>query len=269
MYFIDYHTHSELSPDSSSPLLENAKNAVAAGLSELCITDHFDVLTEDGQFQDLAVLNWEERVRQHGAVKSAMEGKLVLKLGIELGSGHEDEAITNRILNHPELDFVIGSLHNMPKAAGGYDYYNTKYTSTQQCYELLDHYFHSMAELVEDDRYDVLGHIIVMRRYMTVRDHQEFSFDRYMDQIRAILKGAIAHGRGIEFNTWCARSIEEWQDVLKLYHELGGEFITVGSDAHVPRLIGKGVREAYEFLQSLGFRYVTTYEKRKPTQIKI
>lgn len=269
MYLIDYHSHSELSPDSASPLIENAKSAVAAGISELCTTDHFDLLTEDGQFHDLADLRWDERVAQHTAVKAALEGKLVLKLGIELGSGHEDKAITDRILSHPELDFVIGSLHNMPKEVGGYDYYNTRYTSTQQCYELLDHYFRSMVELVEDDRYDVLGHIIVMRRYMTVRDHQEFSFERYTDQIRTALKGAIARGKGIEFNTWNGRSIEEWRDVLTLYHELGGEFITVGADAHEPRSIGKGVRDAYEFLLTLGFRYVTTYEKRKPTQIKL
>lgn len=269
MYLIDYHSHSELSPDSSSPLIENAKCAVAAGISELCTTDHFDVLTEDGLFHDPADLRWDERVRQHEAVKSAMEGKLVLKLGIELGSGHEDKAITDALLGHPELDFVIGSLHNMPREAGGYDYYNTKYTSTQQCYELLDGYFQSMAKLVEDDRYDVLGHIIVMRRYMTVRDHQEFSFERYTDQIRSALKGAISRGKGIEFNTWNGRSIEEWRDVLTLYHELGGEFITVGADAHQPCTIGTGVREAYEFLESLGYRYVTTYEKRKPTQVKL
>lgn len=43
-YFIDYHTHSQLSPDSSVPLEQQAEAAVRSGLSELCITDHYDTV---------------------------------------------------------------------------------------------------------------------------------------------------------------------------------------------------------------------------------
>ena len=48
MYYADYHTHSRLSPDSDAPLLDMAEAAARAGLSELCITDHYDLVEMDG-----------------------------------------------------------------------------------------------------------------------------------------------------------------------------------------------------------------------------
>ena len=52
--------------------------------------------------------------------------------------------------------------------------------------------------------------------------------------------------------------------MLKLYRSMGGEIITIGSDAHVPEHIGFHFDEAQELLRSCGFRYFTTYTRRKP-----
>ena len=48
MLLTDYHTHSVLSPDGNVPLARMADAAVAAGLGELCITDHCDLMDQDG-----------------------------------------------------------------------------------------------------------------------------------------------------------------------------------------------------------------------------
>lgn len=269
MYLIDYHSHSELSPDSSAPLLENAHAAVAAGLSELCVTDHFDLLGEYGARQTPTHLNWAARVEQYHRVQAALAGKLTLKLGMEFGSGQVDAQDAAEVLQHPELDFVLGSIHNQTVAAGGVDFYCVDFTAPEQCHEMLDDYFTSLLRLVEADCYDVLGHVIYLPRYMCSRDGQKVDIYTHMEQLRSVLKGAAAHGKGIELNTWCGRTLEEWRPTLEAWRELGGEFITVGSDAHDPSDIGKGVNEAYTMLQGLGFRYVTTYEKRKPVPVLI
>lgn len=269
MYLIDYHCHSELSPDSSSLLLDNAKAAIGAGLSELCITDHFDLLTGKGKRQSAAALDWTSRLEQYHAVRAAVAGDLTLKLGIEFGSGQVDAAEAAQALSQPELDFVIGSLHNRSEETGAVDLYYLKYTSPAFCYEVLEDYFLSMERLVAADCYDVLGHIIYPIRYMSIRDGQNVDIYRYLDRIRTILKDVVAHGRGIEFNTWCGKTLELWRPTLEAYRDCGGEYITVGSDAHVSGSIGKGVREAYALLKDLGFRYITAYEKRTPVQIKL
>lgn len=64
--------------------------------------------------------------------------------------------------------------------------------------------------------------------------------DRYADRIRVALAIAIASGRGMELNTYNGRTLAEWRPWLALYRELGGEILTVGSDAHVPGERGPG-----------------------------
>lgn len=269
MYLIDYHCHSELSPDSSTPLIDNANAAIDMGLSELCITDHFDLLSGQGERQHASALQWAPRAEQYCAIRDALNGTLKLKLGMEFGSGQVDAADAAQVLDHPELDFVIGSIHNRTLETGAADLYYIDYTSPDLCYEVLEDYFLSMERLVEADCYDVLGHTIYPIRYMSIRDGQEVDVYRYLDRIRGILKGVVSHGKGIEFNTWCGRTLEQWLPTLEAYRDCGGEYITVGSDAHVASNIGKGVREAYGLLKDMGFRYVTTYEKRTPVQIKL
>ena len=95
------------------------------------------------------------------------------------------------------------------------------------------------------------------------------SLERYYDRIRAILRTAVENGRGMEVNTYRGRTIAEWEPILALYRECGGEILTVGSDAHVPSGVGKGIREALELMAHCGFRYVCTYDKHKPVFHKL
>ena len=263
MYLTDYHTHSYLSPDGYVPLAEMAQAAVDAGLSELCITDHCDLLTGHGQPVDS--YPWAPAVRQFRETAPQFEGRLKLKLGIEFGSGHLDPAAAQAILSQPELDFVIGSVHNMSPDTGGLDFYYMEYSSRSDCDAALDNYFDSMDKLARTDFYDVLGHIIYPLRYM----HGLGSMDPYYDRIYQLLATAARMGRGIEVNTYRGGTVAEWRPVLERWREVGGELVTVGSDAHRPEHVGLGVREACGLLRDEGFRYVTVYEKRKPRQIPL
>ena len=50
MFIADYHTHSDFSSDSSTPLEENIKKAVDLGLREIAVTDHIDFDYPDPDF---------------------------------------------------------------------------------------------------------------------------------------------------------------------------------------------------------------------------
>ena len=63
MYLSDYHTHSRLSFDAHAPLSELAEAAADAGLDELCVTDHFDFLDENGVPAE--GYDWAPAVAQH------------------------------------------------------------------------------------------------------------------------------------------------------------------------------------------------------------
>ena len=54
---------------------------------------------------------------------------------------------------------------------------------------------------------------------------------------------------------------EKW---LRMYRRLGGEIITLGTDAHSPDFVGCAVRERQALLRACGFTRFCTFEKQKP-----
>lgn len=261
MYYSDYHTHTILSPDSDTPLPLMAQTAIDMGLSEICVTDHYDTLELMGSRS--APFDWAPAVAQIRENQARFHGKLVIKLGLELGCGHLDASALDRAPR--ELDFVLGSVHNRSEAAGGADFFYAipegAYETETGCYAALDDYVASLEALAPLPVYDVLAHLIYPLRYMPCPG---VSLARYTERVRGILSTAIAAGRGMELNTYRGRTLAEWAPWLRLYRELGGEIVTVGSDAHRTNGMGQGIREAYELLAQCGFRYVCTYTRRKP-----
>lgn len=263
MYLTDYHCHSILSIDGVVPLSVMAQHALDAGMSEICITDHCDLLHQDGT--RIYDYDWAPVLEQYRNTAAQFEGRLKLRLGMEFGSGHIDPEAAEKILSQPALDFVIGSLHNYSPERGGKDFFFLDYQTPADCYRALDDYFDSMERLIPAPVCDVLGHIIYPLRYM----HGLVTMDPYYDRIHELLRAAVRAGKGIEVNTYRGRTVADWRPVLERWRDVGGEIVTVGSDAHDPAYAGAGVREAYELLANVGFRYVAVYEKRNPRMIPI
>jgi len=267
MYLADCHTHSRCSPDGFVPMTEMAAAAAAAGFSCLAITDHCDLLELDGSHRKLTY-DWTPVLSEREELLAQFGDKLSLPFGIEFGMGHIDPEAAHRILSQPGLDFVIGSIHNHQEKSGGKDFFYGAYTSEAYCHATLDEYITSVKALASTDVYDVLGHVIYPLRYME-RDGQHISLETYLPRIRSILQTAVEHGRGIEVNTYVGKTVKPWREVLALYKEVGGEIITVGSDAHRPEGVGAGIPEAYDLLRDMGFRYIATYKARVPQFYKL
>ena len=268
MFLADYHTHSNCSPDGTVPMIQMAEGALAAGVSALCLTDHCDFLSLQGN-QRTTHYDWAPVLAQREEMLAQVGTKLELPLGIEFGMSFLDPQAAETVLSQPGLDFVLGAVHNHSEDAGGVDFYFTTFETEEDCYRALDNYFDSMEILAASPYYDVLAHIIYPLRYMTGRYAQPISMRRYTDQIQHILQKAAESGRGMEINTWKGQTLREWLPILQLFRQVHGEIITVGSDAHAPGPVGQGVREAYALLQEQGFRYVAVYRERTPHFIKL
>ena len=229
------------------------------------MTDHCDLMDWDGVLTPL--FDWAPLEEEY-ANTVPIPG-LTIRFGLELGEGQEDFDATDRILQHPDLDFVIGSIHNLSRKAGGTDLYFRRYTSRELCYRDLDDYFEQMYLLAQRGCFDVLGHISYPLRYMRGRDRQNISLDRYRDLLAEIFRQVIQQGKGIELNTNRGRGMEEWLPFLCLYRDLGGEIVTVGSDAHRPEHVGAGIREAYALLEAAKFRYAAVFQKREASFVSL
>lgn len=272
MFLADYHVHSSCSFDADDRMAAMARAEHRAGVSEICFTDHVDF-----DAQETLPLGPERyqlpksQVKQFiEAMEKAPEG-IDIKLGLELGEGNHDPMRAKRIYAMPEYDFILGSLHNL---RGEEDFYFLKYESYEQCWELYDRYLDELIELAGIGCFDCMAHIGYCLRYM----HKQ-GFDAVMDMGRygykldRLLRTLIENGKGIELNTADlvpgARSDAlgvpfPGVDVLRRYRELGGDIVTVGSDAHNVKAAASGLREGYELLAENGFRYVAVYKRHKP-----
>jgi len=264
MYLIDYHTHSLCSFDGSAPLAELAACAAAAGMDEMCLTDHCDFLHRDGRFNDS--FRWAPIEEQLALNRTA--APLPIKMGLELGEAWEDPELAAQIVSHPGLDFVIGSVHNLSTADGGTDLFYLHYDSEETCHKVLRSYFNSMEALAALDCFDVLGHVIYPLRYMNLRDGNHVTLDPYLPQLERIFRAVIARDKGIEVNTCRGRTVDDWREVLALYRDCGGRILTLGSDAHRTPDVAKGIPQAAALLKEFGFG-LAVYEKHTPTLVRL
>ncbi len=266
---VNDHCHSSCSHDGSYTMTQMARAAYEAGLGSLCFTDHCDLLDGEG-LRDRAPFNWQNEWAQFCEAKEVLGDKIRLRLGVELGEATQVEPMARKLLTFPHIDFVIGSIHN---PINGKDYYFLNYEEEQQCKQMISDYLDQMLDLAKSDMYDVLGHITYPLRYMHYRDGIPVDFKGHDEQVREVLRAVIESGHGIEVNTSgylsCGGETMPPEYMLRIYRELGGEIVTIGSDAHTPDRIALGIADAQELLMSIGFSYFALYTGRKPEFIKL
>lgn len=271
MFLGDTHTHSLCSPDGHNTVTEMARAAGAAGLTHLCLTDHCDLVTLQGE--PAYTYDWAPYNAAVAEARAALSPGLDLAQGLELGEAYENPAAARAILAaRPQLDFVIGSVHNYRSMKDKHDFYFAQYPDHDTCQRTLEDYMGSLEAMVAlPDCYDTLGHIIYPLRYINDRGPHPFSLleGEFRDRTVAILRRVVQDGKAMEVNTWRGRSIEEWAPYLRLFKSLGGELVTVGSDAHTIQDVGRGVSGVYQVIADCGFDYVAVYHGRKAGMEKL
>ena len=271
MYLCDIHTHTLISSDCKARLSDMVQSAARLGLSEFCTTDHCDLLEGDGT--PITGFDWPSVKANYYASMEQLGASMTFRLGVELGSATYDPELARRILKEggDELDFVLGSLHNWIGCYDNVEFYCMNFSNKPDlCRRVVDCCMDYTRELVTQcpDCYDSLAHIVYPFRYIR-RDGQHLPITDYEEQIRWIFTEVARTGHAMEVNTCRGTDMGYWPLLLGWFKECGGELITVGSDAHDPRDVAKGIPQALELIKAAGFDYVTTYEKRRPVLHKL
>lgn len=266
----DFHTHTSFSGDCDIPMEYMIKKAIDLGMSHLCFTEHFDpdYPVREGENLDFT-LNTKDYREVFLRYKEQYQHNITLLWGVELGlQSHILPFLSDFVQNHP-FDFVIASSH---LCNGGDPYYADFFESKKE-EDVYASYFSSISENVTSFQdYDVYGHLDYIVRYGPNKDAR-YSYEKYRDIFDSILKTIIANGKGIELNSggikYGLRDLHPCTDVLKRYRELGGEIITVGSDAHNPENLLHHFSRSKAILEECGFKYYTIFQERKPTFIPL
>ena len=263
MYLADYHVHSTCSPDGHQTMAQAAEAAVRQGLNELCITDHVDTLYW-GDFRPRWDFDWDEARRQFREAQALWGDRITLRLGAELGDAQYGFDRAVHMMDGAPVDFVIGSVHLGGKKFGNMDLYYIEKGGEAYYDSVIDSYLDSVLELARWGQFQVLGHLTLPLRYINEHHGEHMTFRRHMDRVEEVLRTVIPKGVGIECNTNRGNEPLPGPEILRLYRRLGGEIVTLGSDAHRPGDVGCFIRQRQELLRECGFRYFTTFEQGKP-----
>lgn len=264
---LDMHTHSDNSHDGLYSATFMCESAVNVGLRAMAITDHFDC----EKFEEFRLAR---SVRQSMfAIKkaqAAFAGKLIIIAGIELGQVWANEAAASLALSYG-FDFVLGSMHAVP---GHDDFYYLDYSLPENDPDrLMKEYFEALKGLSAEGDFDSLAHLTYPMRYIRQRCDKFPDMADFKDDIRDIYKNLIARGKALEINTSdLHRNFFETvpsKELIAFYKECGGKLITIGSDAHDFKNIGKGIAEAMDIAKECGFENVCLYQNRSPMEIPI
>ncbi len=265
MIYYDCHLHSNFSGDSDTPPEEQIKKALSMGLHGICFTDHHDYdVVSDIDFE-LDIPAYMEEISR---LKELYEGKIEILTGIELGIQLHIGDYLKKLVDTYPFDLVIGSMHFIDGLDPYYDQYFTLHGKNA-----YRRFFEKTLERIENVKcYDTLGHLDYVIRYGAAHG-LTYSYSEYSDVIDAILKRLISDGKAPEINSGgLARGLSQpnpGKEVILRYRELGGEVVTIGSDAHTPAEMGFRFEECAELLRNCGFEYYGVYKKRIPVMYRL
>lgn len=264
MYLADYHTHTRISPDAGRSMTEMAEAALAAGLDEICFTDHMEPV-EWGLTSPRRHYDWEKLAADFQEARAALGDRIQLRLGVELGDVPWGVENTERLLAQaPPMDFLIGSIHMLSARYGGEDLYFFDPADETEAREGILDYLGQVRKLVQWGKFSVLGHATLPLRYLNENRGFQMTFDGYEAEMEEIFRMLIQRGCGIELNTNRGNTPLPDAKWLKMYRDLGGEIITLGSDAHRRRDVGCAIRERQELLRACGFTRFCTFTRMEP-----
>ncbi len=265
MYIIDYHMHTNYSSDSDAPMEEMIKSAINMGCNEIAVTDHVDF---DPRYD---FTDYNEYMPVIFDLAEKYKDRLKIVFGVEIGLESLWADKINKITEDFPFDFIIGSSHAVCTKDIYFDQKEFFGGKTKE--EAYGIYFDEMLKNIKVCKdFCVYGHLDFISRYGMYRDNS-LSYKDFADKIDAVLLALIERGKGIEINTsgfrYGINTAYPSIDILKRYKELGGEIITIGSDAHFTKHVADHSKFAYDLLQEAGFNHITVFRERKPQFIKL
>ena len=254
----DLHMHSLVSFDGRSDAASMVAAAEKAGLREICFTDHrdYDPLVDQPNLAfDLKVY--------HTAYDDLHSDTVKIRRGMEFGMLPDNAGQLKLDAAAYPYDFIIGSVH----FADGLDVYYEPYWENKTLEEAERLYLENVLACVQHhDGYHVLGHLTFISKVWSNPVKRPLPYEEYRQITDEILRVLVAKGKGMEINTSGIKACGDYLppvEYLRRFKELGGEIVTVGSDAHDEKRVGQHCREAALFVQEI-FGHVCTFEAGNP-----
>lgn len=264
-FFVDTHTHSQFSPDSNATVRDLLLRAKSTGAAGVCLTDHLDLDAprNPGLFE-FSIDAQQEEIGKQSREVFPDGGYKVLK-GIEIGLTPENMEHSREYVAGHSFDQIIASIHFVD---GEDPYYGNYYEGKdfRQAYSRVLQLVYETAR--EFGNFDIIGHFDYVARYAPY-EVKDIRYKDFPDELDTLLRFLAEEGKALEINTKTYDLHGDHlqildTDILRRFRELGGEFVTLGSDSHsADRLCDKFEKFA-GVCDLCGFALLTFFEGRQP-----
>ncbi len=263
----DSHVHSHHSHDAVSSLEDICRAAIEKGIAGVSVCDHADMWFYEAQN---TYEGFRACIAEILVLREKYAGRLKLLQGIEMAEYLFDPARAEILYKLGDYDVIAGSVHSVAyrDIADAYSRVDFGAMAEEDIHGFLREYFAKMREMIEKTDFDVLTHLTCPLRYINGKYGRNIDVFRFEEEIREILRMIIERDIALEINTsGIGTAFEEYMPtvpLMRLYREMGGKLLTLGSDAHTPDRIGNAFTETKALLRGLGFSTYCYYEKREP-----
>lgn len=248
----DSHIHTRFSADSDMLAIDALDVAARQGIG-LVFTEHID-------FDYPGELDFTFAPQEYWRTYEPYRGSS-LALGAELGLAPGQTKRDQAFLAQAPFDAVIGSVHLLD----GRDLYNASSYEAHSQQEVYTQYYTAMADLIREYAFiDVLGHIDYICRYAPYAQ-PGVHYELFREWIDGVLQALVDTDTVLELNTrrlGDRLAMKELVAVYKRYYELGGRYVTLGSDAHTPEAIGASFALAQDFAAACRLQPVTFFARK-------
>ena len=273
--FADFHLHSEFSADCETDVRNLIGACRKAGLNMICLTDHNDLDFPDTPDHIRFDLDMPDYMKTLSALREELLPEFDLRIGVEQGVMPSTcSKLSDFSLRYPGLDFIICSSHVVKGQDPWYpETFINPDGSPKDPREVYESCFEDILYNVRNFMdYNIYGHLDYVFRYgprhITGQVFEEEFYEDIKDILHDILKTIIENGKGIEINTGSLYRGMDYAHphilILKMYRQLGGEILTIGSDAHDLIHPGYAFDKARELALEAGFKAFCTFKDMKP-----
>lgn len=224
-YLADMHMHSIYSYDGQMRLKQMVERGKKLNLKYMAFTEHL----EFNQITIKQFLNRYQLYKDELEQLQECNPEITLIKAVEI-SNPELYLKELESLNKLDLDYIIGSNHILPK------------NNSEK--EILN-YYKKILTIIKNGGIDTIGHLDYLRRKVD---------DNNIDNgiIEEIFKELIKRKIALEINTSAIRrkGLDSFPSQIKLdlYKKLGGNIVTIGSDAH-------RINEIYDSIPLIDSKY--------------
>ena len=241
----DYHIHTSYCGHAKGTVEEYIESAIALGLPEIGFADHL------GRYYLTAAQrrrygNWgmDERTLKRYVdeiidLRELYGGRIRIALGLEIDFVEGGEHLLKPILDRFPFDYLLGSIHCLPRFGWKHLASYSRYADTAAIYR---EYFHVLRSAMQSGLFNSIAHPDFIWRYIAwPRSEPAMPIEK----IAGAAAAAAENGVALEINAngflWSqANRMESGDPFSILIEECSRRKVAVslGSDAHEPTMVG-------------------------------